>query len=175
VANLILERTFADAMSVDDVLGMVEDGADCMGLYRVEWQESLLARDGHRMICHFEAPDTESLRMVMRTFGQEYESVWSGTLHPVPELPEPLTTVVVERRFAQPTDFKEVADQEEASSWCLDARNVKFGFSYFSADQKRMICAYQAPDAESVRQAQQQAKMPFDAIWPGTTVSRSMR
>jgi hypothetical protein len=42
---------------------------------------------------------------------------------------------------------------------------VKFARTFFSADRRRMVCLYQAPDAESVRLAQREAAMPLDAVW----------
>ena len=54
---------------------------------------------------------------------------------------------------------------EDAAAWCLELYKVTFLRTYFSADRKRMLCLYQAPDAESVRLSQQQAKMPFERVW----------
>jgi hypothetical protein len=31
---------------------------------------------------------------------------------------------------------------------------------------KRMLCFYEAPDAEAVRKAQREAAMPADCVWP---------
>ena len=35
-----------------------------------------------------------------------------------------------------------------------------------SKDGRRMICEYEAPDAETVRRVQLEAGAPFDRIWP---------
>jgi len=45
---------------------------------------------------------------------------------------------------------------------------VTFIRSYFSKDRKRMICEYEAPDAEAVRRLQRTASMPFERIWTAT-------
>jgi hypothetical protein len=73
--------------------------------------------------------------------------------------------VVVERRFEQPIEFKEIQEQEDAASWCLDAYHVRFLKTFLSRDRQRMLCLYEAPDAESVRLAEAQAKVPFDCAW----------
>ena len=73
--------------------------------------------------------------------------------------------VIVERTFVEPVEFEHLQAIEDSFAWCLDARNINFLHSYFSLDRKRMICVYRAPDAESVREANSQAKMPFDRIW----------
>lgn len=76
-----------------------------------------------------------------------------------------MTLVVVERGFEEPTAFADVAALEEAVGWCLKQHQVEFLVSYFSADRRRMVCLYEAPDAEAVRRTQVQGKLPFEAIW----------
>ena len=73
--------------------------------------------------------------------------------------------VLVERSFAQPVTFEDIQKQEEAGSWCLDTYNVRFLRTFFSKDRRRMVCLYEAPDAEAVRSAEQQAKVPFERAW----------
>jgi hypothetical protein len=73
--------------------------------------------------------------------------------------------VLVERRFEQPIDFQDIQVQEIAASWCLDTYNVRFLKTFFSRDRRRMLCLYEAPDAEAVRAAEEQAKIPFERAW----------
>jgi len=61
--------------------------------------------------------------------------------------------------------LQKIQDIENAGIGCLESRNVRFIRTFFSADQKRMICLYAAPDAESVRQAQREAGVPFEEAW----------
>ena len=79
-----------------------------------------------------------------------------------------MALVAVERTFPEPVVFNEVQAIEDAASWCLDIHNVRFVRTFFSADRRRMICLYEAPDAESVRLAQRQAGLPFDSVWAAT-------
>jgi hypothetical protein len=44
-------------------------------------------------------------------------------------------------------------------------RRVKLLRTFLSCDRLRMICEYLAPDAESVREANTQAGLPFERIW----------
>ena len=83
--------------------------------------------------------------------------------------------VVVERTFAESVPFESVQALEDAFSWCLDMRQVTFLHYYFSLDRRRMICVYEAPDAESVRDANTQAKLPFDRVWSATRHASSRR
>lgn len=76
-----------------------------------------------------------------------------------------MSLVVVERSFSEPQIFSELQAVENAHGWCLEMHGVTFDRSYFSLDRTRMICLYQAPDAEAVRRAQRQAGLPVDRAW----------
>jgi Protein of unknown function (DUF4242) len=73
--------------------------------------------------------------------------------------------VLVERRFEKPVAFEDIQGQERAHSWCLDAYHVRFLKTFLSKDRRRMLCLYEAPDAEAVRRSQEQARVPFEHAW----------
>ena len=73
--------------------------------------------------------------------------------------------VVVERSWPQPVALDDIMAHAAKGAWCLDAHGVTWVKTLFSADGKRMVCLFHAADAESVRIAQRQAHMPFDAVW----------
>jgi len=52
----------------------------CLDLYHVNWLRSIVARDGQRMLCWYEAPDAESVRFVLRQQGLAGAAVYSGRL-----------------------------------------------------------------------------------------------
>lgn len=76
-----------------------------------------------------------------------------------------MAIVVVERTLPAPASFEDLQAMEDAAAWCLELHSVTFKVSYFSRDRTRMICLYEAPDAEAVRKSQETAKLPFDAVW----------
>lgn len=76
-----------------------------------------------------------------------------------------MARVMVERKFEDSASFDELQAQEDGFAWCAEQHQVRFIRSYFSKDRKRMICEYEAPDAEAVRRLQRTASMPFDRIW----------
>jgi len=76
-----------------------------------------------------------------------------------------VSTVVVERAFPTPVTFVQVQHAEERSAGCLDAHGVRFQRTYLSHDGLRMVCLYEAPDAEAVRRAQTAAGLPFERAW----------
>ena len=79
--------------------------------------------------------------------------------------PAIVPNVLLERSFAEPVTFDGAHALEEAKGWCLEQHRVQWVRSYFATDGRRSLCMYHAPDAESVRIAQQKAGLPFDAAW----------
>jgi hypothetical protein len=73
--------------------------------------------------------------------------------------------IVVERSFATPqsdADMQVVADRERP---CLAIYDVQWKRSLVSADRMRIVCEYEAPDAETVRKIQREAAANFDRVW----------
>lgn len=168
MTEVILERIFDPALTSEDVMNMAVDASDCFGMHQVQWQISHLAMDGKKMICRFSAPDMESIRIAMRQTRVDDRKLWRGKVFDAPGIDREdvrSASVLVERSFDEPVTLQEIQDIEDAGIECLETRDVRFIRSYFSQDQKRMICLYEAPDAESVRQAQREAGVPFDDAW----------
>lgn len=76
-----------------------------------------------------------------------------------------MARVMVERKFGDAASFDELQARESSFAWCAEQHGVTFIRSYFSKDRKRMICEYEAPDAEAVRTLQRTASMPFERVW----------
>jgi hypothetical protein len=173
MTDVFLQRKFAPAIGAADVLEMSKESSGCFGLHRVDWHVSALSTDGGQMICHFSGPDAESVRAALHETGAEILALWHGTIHDAPGLSEAekaTANVVVQRSFEEPVTLEEIQAIEDEGAWCLETHHVKFIRTYFSNDRKKMICLYQAPDAESVRLAQRQAQMPVDQVWAFTPV-----
>jgi hypothetical protein len=168
MTELILERRFDPPLSPQDVRDMAETSLNCFALYRVDWNQSFLAADGGRLMCWLSAPDAESARLALRQSGVGEHVVWPGSVHDSPAADAPpwqAANVVVERRWSEPVSLDDIQAIEDEGAGCLDLHRVRFARTFFSADRKRMICLYQAPDAESVRLAQRQAGMPVESVW----------
>ena len=170
-ANLVLERLFAEPLTRADVLDGARESAWCFDLHRVRWHGSFLAHDGRAMVCWFSAADIESARRALRDPDVDLSRLWSGTVY---EGPKPATpNVVVERSFATPVRFEDIAAIAGAKAWCLETHKVTHVRTFFSLDRQRMLCFYQAPDAEAVRLAQREAAMPVDAVWACSPITPS--
>lgn len=161
--TIIMERQFDPPVDDPTFRVMASGLEDCRTIYRAEWQESLMSDDGHLLTCCFHAPDAESIRQMSREDASNNKRVWPGSFHDTER--EGQANVVVERSFDEPVTLENLQAIEDAAAWCLELHKVTFLRTYFSNDHKRMLCLYQAPDAESVRLAQQQAGMPFDRVW----------
>ena len=76
-----------------------------------------------------------------------------------------MARIIVEHRFDPPMT------EEQQSAWaqrldaCLDVRNGAWRRSAIAKDRRRMTCEFEAPDAESVREAMRSAGMPFHDVW----------
>jgi Protein of unknown function (DUF4242) len=81
-----------------------------------------------------------------------------------------LQRIVVERSFDTPqsdADMKRVADRERP---CLAAYQATWRRSLLSADRTRMVCEYEAADAETMRRIQREAGAQFDRVWIGEII-----
>jgi hypothetical protein len=105
----------------------------------------------------------ECVRLALRQAGADPGQVWPGTVHIGAGEEEP--NVVVVRQFEAPESLDDLQAIEDAGATCLEMHGVTFVRTFFSLDRQRMLCLYRAPDAESVRIAQRQAKMPLDSVW----------
>jgi hypothetical protein len=173
MVDVFLERQFDTALDAALLRRMVADALGCFALHKVNWHSSHLSADGHTLLCRFQGADAESVRVGLRQADADIRNLWLGTVHDAPEKSKAdrqAANVLVARRFSEPVTIGEIQALEDAGAWCLDAHKVSFLCTYFSTDRKRMICLYRAPDAESVRLAQQQAQMPFENVWAFTLV-----
>ena len=168
MAVVIVERDFAEPETFEAVNARGDRGTWCYELYGIRFAGAYFAADGRRMICTYEAPDAESVRMAQRRVDLPVSRVWSATFDRAVEsavTDTAGTDVIVERSFETPADIDALQAREDAGRWCLDLHRVRFRHSYLALDRKRMLCLYHAPDAESVRIAQRQIDMPVDDIW----------
>jgi len=81
-----------------------------------------------------------------------------------------MTMIIVERRFPGPISDADLMAFGTRQAGCLDSHRVTYRRSILSQDRRRMICEYDAPDAESVRRVQHEAEGPFDSIWIGAAL-----
>jgi hypothetical protein len=71
----------------------------------------------------------------------------------------------MEQLFEKPISDEELADFSKHLDPCLDLRDATWARSYLSKDRRRMFCEFEAPDAESVREALRSADITFERVW----------
>lgn len=168
MSDVFVLNRYEDACTEEILRQIVEGTAGCYSLYGVEWRESFLSMDGRRLVCRFDAPDAEAARLAFDKEDSAQRVLWAGTIHTAPGAaasPDLEANVLVERSFAEPREPSALQEIEDSSAWCLEAHGVEAVRSFSSLDRRHMICLYRAPDAESVRLAQRQARMPLEDVW----------
>jgi hypothetical protein len=78
-----------------------------------------------------------------------------------------MSLVIVETQYDDPPTFDQLNEEEERLAPQLNARQTTWRYSLLSDDHHRMICTYEAPDAETVRTGHEAANAFFDRIWTG--------
>lgn len=76
-----------------------------------------------------------------------------------------MSLIVVETTAEQPLTDELLQDDHERVVPCLEARNVTWRYSLLSTDRRRMICTFDAPDAESVRESYRRAGLQPRPTW----------
>jgi hypothetical protein len=170
MSDILLERNFDPPLTPADVLAMAgaDEAVQCFGLHRVSWRMSFLSMSGQQMVCWFNGPDAESVRIALRQVGADTRRLWSGRVSDAPGLDADSfsgANVMVERAFDHPVGVAEIQALEDAGAGCLQTHRVRFLRTFSALDGRRMLCLYRAPDAESVRLAQHQAGVPLERVW----------
>jgi hypothetical protein len=76
-----------------------------------------------------------------------------------------MARVIVEHVFAEPFTEERLSAFAKAIDPCLEVRSGMWRRSSVSKDRRRMICEFEAPDAESVREAFRSSGLPFERVW----------
>jgi hypothetical protein len=75
--------------------------------------------------------------------------------------------VILEREFPEPLtsdDVRRLASETQ----CLDLYRVRPVRSYLMPDGKRMVCVFEAPDAEALRSVGRANGFGWGFVWPST-------
>jgi hypothetical protein len=168
MSTVVVERSFDQPVAFEDIQAIEERGAWCLEAHGVRFERTYFSGDRRRMICVYEAPDAESVRLAQRRAGMPFGPVWPAHLvrHGIGEADG--DTIVVERVFPQPVDEPGLRAAAANASWCLGTWGARLELSYLSPDGHRCLCVFTAADAEAVRQAQKTSGLPFEAAWPAT-------
>jgi hypothetical protein len=82
-----------------------------------------------------------------------------------------MVTIVLEHHFdGAPFDLDRYNAAQERNAPCLEIHCVRHIVSYVSPDGHRMVCVFEAPDAEAVRQTARQLGYGYDSVWAAAVV-----
>ncbi len=82
--------------------------------------------------------------------------------------------LIVEHSFDPPLKEEDLNNISERLGPCLEQHKIKAMRSYVSDDGSRMLCVFEAPDAESVRIAHRTANVDFDSVWVGEAFIKNL-
>jgi hypothetical protein len=166
--TVLVERAFDEPVELEALQRREHEGAWCLEAHSVRFLRTFVAHDRRRLLCLYDAPDAESVRLAQRKAGMPFDLVWSARRIGHAAAAGSGQAVVVERLLPRPFSEMDVQRAFDAKAWCLDLYRCRAIESYLSADGTRMVCRFEAPDAESVRQAQRVAALPLTATWSAT-------
>src|SRR5690349_5808891 len=79
-----------------------------------------------------------------------------------------MASVMVEYAFESPMSDEDLGKMAKKLDDCLEIRDGTWVRSSLSLDRRRMVCEFEAPDADSVRDALRSAGHTFERVWPAT-------
>ena len=169
---VVVERTFERPVRFEDIHALDASDPWCLSAHRVRFLKTLFSRDRLRMLCVYEAPDAEAVRLAEGEARTTFDRAWTcaqlpiggpGNQAPAPEL------IVVERLFPEPVTPEFFVNALRQKGWCLDLHRAEYVEGYLATDGLRAVCVFRAPDAESVRLANTQAGVPYTKVWTAST------
>jgi len=168
MSTVVVERSFAEPVTFEEIQAAEDRGAWCLEAHGVRSLRTYFSRDRRRMVCLYDAPDAESVRLAQEKAGMPFERAWTARIIRYPSGETGDDVVVLERALPQPFDEAALRDAAGRIGWCLEEWGCRILCSYLSGDGLRCLCVFAAPDAESVRQSQRQARLPYEKAWPAT-------
>lgn len=81
-----------------------------------------------------------------------------------------MSLIIVETVTEQPLTDERLDAVSQSIAPCVEARNGTWRYSLLSGDRHRMICIYDAPDAESMRDAHRRGGLAPKRVWAGNII-----
>jgi len=83
-----------------------------------------------------------------------------------------MAAIIVESTFAAPLTDEQHDDFAKRVDPCLEAHGARWIRSYLSTDRLRMVCEFEAADAEAVRASYRSAGVGFARAWTAEVYAR---
>ena len=168
---VLVERLFEQPEPLERLQAAEDAVAWCLEQHRVRFLRSYVSLDGCSMVCAYEAPDAEAVRITQEKGGLPLVRAWTGRpLFPPTRFAAGAgrSTVAVERELPVAMAPEEVLAVMREKGGCLSLHGVEKLVNYLSLDGRRMFCIFEAPDAEAVRISNRQMGLPVARAWTAT-------
>lgn len=162
MTDIFVERRFETPMTEAALAERIAQAESCFARHRAARRSSYLSLDRRRILCRFDAPDAESVRLALRYAGARTGRVWAGTF--VTTDPSVAPNILTMRRFAAPPAPDDDASLP-ASAWSMATHDIHLAAHIVARDRRRLVCLYRAPDVASVWRAVRLQDVALDAIW----------
>jgi hypothetical protein len=77
-ALALVERQFNEPVAFEDIQAQEDRASHCLKMHRVRFLRSYFSTDRRRMVCLYEAPDVEAVRLANRQAGLPFEVAWGA-------------------------------------------------------------------------------------------------
>lgn len=172
MSDVFYLRSIDPPLTPDDVI-LTDDVGGCFDLHRVTWKQSFLSADGNRMLCWYEAPDTESARLALRQLKADLQGVFPGTVTGEngtgPFTPSD-ANFVAELRLPGPQ-----AGDLAGIATALAQEDATLVRAFVSMREPKAVCIVRAPSDGAVRAALARTDAQTDAVWACTPITPRIR
>lgn len=76
--RIVVERSYDAPHSEADMMLVRDRMAPCLAAYQVNWKRTVVSADRKRILCEYEAADTETVRRIQREAGAQFDRIWIG-------------------------------------------------------------------------------------------------
>jgi len=167
MSDVFYLRSIDPAITPEDVV-LTADAGGCFDLHRVTWKQSFLSADGNRMLCWYEAPDTESARLALRQLKANLQGVFPGTVtgDGTGSLPLSDANFVAEIRLLDGQ-----ARNLEGIATALAQDDLSLVRGFVSLREPMAVCIVRAPSGVAVRSALARTDAETEAVWACTPIA----
>ncbi len=76
-ANVLVERRWDQPVELEDIQAVEDAGAGCLASHRVKFIRTFFSTDRTHMVCLYQAPDAEAVRVAQRKAGMPVDRIWA--------------------------------------------------------------------------------------------------
>ncbi|QIR37184.1 DUF4242 domain-containing protein [Tolypothrix sp. PCC 7910] len=160
-------------MTYEHWMQIVQSFAGCIKARNIQWLYSLVSAQGDRSICLHQVPYTDAIREAYREAGVQFQRVWQAYLwldREVAKLPQGYPLVIAEVNFEPPITKAIYEESKHQAESYFHELNIQQIFCAASCDGTRLICVFDAANAEDVRSLYCKIGQPVEQVWTGNLI-----